>query len=195
MARTRRAVENLAALILSVGASGLLFGPLMLGLNQTRCVPDHSADSVATVMLASDNEKNDPSATDSVTEIKDALDDGNPVDPDSQSQEHAFHDLRGIETSDYLPVSMLTQRPIVLQDIDPELPEALRSLEPQYFYLTLFINEYGDVDQVKLASVVALSPSVIDELRRHFEVMRFMPGYLEGRAVRTALRIRVQLHP
>ena len=195
MARTRRAVENLAALILSVGASGLLCGPLMLGLNQTRGVPDYSADSVAIVMLASDNEKNDPSATDSVTEIKDPLDDGNPVDPDSQSQDHAIHDLEGSEAGDYLPVSMLTQRPIVLQDIDPELPEALRSLEPQSFYLTLFINEYGDVDQVKLASIIALSPSMIDELRRHFEVMRFMPGYLDGRAVRTALRIRVQLHP
>jgi hypothetical protein len=185
MARTRRAVESLTALILSIGVSGLLFGSFVLSLDHAQSVPGYSAYSVAIVMLASEL----------ASEIKDPLGKENPDESESQSPDHAFHDLRGSETSDYLPVSMLTQRPIVLQDIDPELPEALRSLEPQSFYLTLFVNEYGDVDQVKLASVVTLSPSMIDELRRHFEVMRFMPGYLEGRAVRAALRIRVQLHP
>jgi hypothetical protein len=40
-----------------------------------------------------------------------------------------------------------------------------------------------------------LSASMVQELRRHFQVMRFMPGQWEGQAVPSALRIRVQLHP
>ncbi|MEO0314007.1 MAG: hypothetical protein RI928_463 [Pseudomonadota bacterium] len=195
MARTRRAVESLTALILSIWVSGLLFGSFVLSLDHAQSVPGYSAYSVAIVMLAPDYEKIDLLATEFASEIKDPLGKENSDESESQSPDHAIHDIEGSEAGDYLPVSMLTQRPVVLQDIDPELPEALRSLEPQSFYLTLFVNEYGDVDQVKLASVVVLAPSMIDELRRHFEVMRFMPGYLEGRAVRAALRIRVQLHP
>jgi len=40
-----------------------------------------------------------------------------------------------------------------------------------------------------------LSASMVQELRQHFQVMRFMPGQWEGQAVPSALRIRVQLHP
>ena len=195
MARTRRSVENLIALLLSVGTSGLLFGALLVHINHAQRARGQSANSVAMVILPSEQEKGDLSAIEVTTEIKTSVNGENPDDSDSTVRYRAYHAQGSKESVDYFPVSMLTQRPVVLQDIDPELPESLRRLEPQSFYLTLFINEYGDVDEVKLASIAALPPFTLDELKRHFAVMRFMPGRLEGRAVRCALQIHVQLYP
>jgi hypothetical protein len=90
---------------------------------------------------------------------------------------------------------MLTQRPMVLVDIHPELPESLQGVEPQFVDLLLLINTDGDVDQVRLESVPVLSITMVQELQQHFQVMRFMPGQWNGQAVPSALRIRVQLHP
>lgn len=95
----------------------------------------------------------------------------------------------------YIPASMLTQRPMVLVDIHPELPESLQGVEPQFVDLLLLINIDGDVDQVRLESVPVLSITMVQELQQHFQVMRFMPGQWNGQAVPSALRIRVQLHP
>ena len=195
MARTRRSVENLTALLLSVGASGLLFGALILHIHHAQGDRGHSANSMLMVILPSENEKGDLSVIEAVTAIKASVHEKNPEESESTVHYRASYAQGRNERVDYFPVSVLTQRPVVLQDIDPELPESLRKLEPQSFCLMLFINEYGDVDEVKLTSIVILPPSILDELRRHFEVMRFMPGRLDGRAVRSALEIRVQLHP
>ena len=61
----------------------------------------------------------------------------------------------------YLPASMLTQRPIVLVDIHHELPESLQGVDPQFVDLLLLINAFGDVDQVRLESLPALSASMV----------------------------------
>jgi hypothetical protein len=117
--------------------------------------------------------------------------------PQSPSEAHEPIALRSDDEpgAKYLPASMLTQRPIVLLDVHPELPESLQGVQPQFVNLLLLINAYGDVDQVRLESVPTLSAAMVQELRQHFQVMRFMPGQWEGQAVPSALRIRVQLHP
>ncbi len=101
----------------------------------------------------------------------------------------------------YLPASLLTEKPKVVMDIDPELSQRFAFIPPQTLALTLLINEYGDVDHVLLAdSPPAVSaepfPAVLlEELKQHFFEARFLPGRLRGRAVRSALNIRVSLGP
>lgn len=195
MARTRRAVENLAILMLSIVASGLLIGSLMLGVKRSQGIPGHSTDSIVMTLLLPGDQTDDLLPVEAAIEIKESFNEKKPDDLKSAAEYHEFRANKGSESADYLPVSLLTQRPIVLRDIDPELPEILQSLEPQSFHLTLFINEYGDVDHIELSSIDSMPEFMMDELRRHFEVMRFMPGQLDGRVVRSALRIRVRLDP
>ena len=198
MARTRRTVVNLIALSLSVTLSVLLCGSLMIVGNPVGASSGKSSYPVAIVMLQPSDEPREILTIESETKSKESVSKviaAQPGDSGDKAQGQLFHDLPLSDRADYFPVSMLTERPIVIQDIDPDLPDILRSLEPQSFHVTLMINEYGDIDQVKLASSAALTTDMFVELRRHFEVMRFMPGRLEGRPVRSALRILVQLHP
>lgn len=90
----------------------------------------------------------------------------------------------------YLPASLLTERPQVLQDIDPEWHFAGLSLPA--VQCVLLINETGDVDRV-LISGSALPPMLAEDVRARFLAARFLPGRLHGRAVKSALRIEVRL--
>ena len=90
----------------------------------------------------------------------------------------------------YLPASLLTERPQVVRDIDPEW--RLPGIALPVLACTLLINEYGDVDQV-LPEGVSLSPTLEQEVRTRFMAARFSPGKLHGRPVRTALRIEIRL--
>ncbi len=105
-------------------------------------------------------------------------------------QQTVVHAAAGSRT--YLPASALTERPVVLQDIDTELLPALWPVSPQALVFQLLINEYGDVDQV-IVEKSSLPPGLLAELRQRFLAARFAPGRLRGRAVATALRIAVQL--
>lgn len=195
MARTRRTVERLAALLVAVIISVLVFRPLMIGKKYfggsrevagdpatiALILPTSRSDSLVTKTLSARNE--------SVIETAD-----NPLLPGESHEPIAFRpdDEPG---ANYFPASMLTQRPIVLLDIHPELPESLQGVEPQFVNLLLLINAFGDVDQVRLETMPTLSAAMVQELRKHFQVMRFMPGQWQGQAVPSALRIRVQLYP
>lgn len=90
----------------------------------------------------------------------------------------------------YLPASLLSERPRVLQDIDPDWH--LDGLSLPAVECVLLINEYGDVDRV-LISGSALSPMLAEDVRARFLAARFSPGRLYGRAVKSALRIEVRL--
>ncbi len=90
----------------------------------------------------------------------------------------------------YLPASLLTERPQVVRDIDPEW--RLPGIALPVLACTLLINEYGDVDQV-LPEGVSLSPMLEQDVRTRFMAARFSPGKLHGRPVRTALRIEIRL--
>ena len=197
MAGTRRTVERLGALLLSMAISLLVFRPLMMGKYYVVGLRGDSGDPVTVELLPSNSRIDSPvtavlgSEVDSINKIKEA-DSPLPLgaSPDSFASQHDDVPVAG-----YLPASMLTQRPIVLVDIHPELPASLQGAEPQFVDMLLLINTYGDVDQVLLESLPTLSVSMVQQLRQHFQVMRFMPGQWEGQAVPSALRIRVQLHP
>jgi hypothetical protein len=197
MAGTRRIVERLGVLLVSVTISVLVFQPLMIGGKIFGGLRDGAGDpAIIAVLLPSG--RNDSLVTealsapiDSVIEIKGG-DDPPPPSESHESFVSRYHDVPG---TGYLPASMLTQRPIVLLDVHPELPASLQGVEPQFVDLLLLINTYGDVDQVLLESLPTLSAAMVQELRQHFQVMRFIPGQWEGQAVPSALRIRAQLHP
>ncbi len=102
----------------------------------------------------------------------------------------------------YLTIDQLDQRPLLLQDIDPQLDidradidsgGSSISREPIAVRGILLINEHGGVDRLLLDD-----GSVPDELQRslmqRFAQARFLPGMREGRAVRSALRIELSIH-
>ena len=93
-------------------------------------------------------------------------------------------------TDDYLPASQLSERPQVLQDIDSEW--RLPGVQLPVLVGLLLINEYGDVDRVLLRER-RLSPMLEEDIRSRFLAMRFSPGRLHQRPVKTALRIEVRL--
>lgn len=89
----------------------------------------------------------------------------------------------------YLPVSKLSERPLILQDIDPLLTNTQDAVTQQLI-LQLLINEYGDVDQV-LVEDAAVPTELLRQLQQRFVKARFLPGRLQGLAVPSALRIEV----
>lgn len=98
--------------------------------------------------------------------------------------------------SPYVPASQLDIKPQVIRDIDPDLLENFRGVQAQWLNLTLFINEYGDVDQVLVESFLFthdLPERLLADLKQRFLEARFTPGRLQNQAVRTQLRIRVHL--
>jgi hypothetical protein len=119
--------------------------------------------------------------------------------PDIQPA-HRSTDQEFLSNADYLPAAMLTDKPSVVIDIDPDLSWRFAFIRPQSLTLCLLINEYGDVDRVLLAgplaaegSAEALPPVLLEELMQRFRETRFLPGRLHGQAVRSALTIRVSL--
>ena len=91
---------------------------------------------------------------------------------------------------DYLPASNLTERPQVVRDIDPEWH--FHGIQLPVLAGVLLINEYGDVDRV-LLDEQSLSPMLEEDIRARFLAMRFSPGRLHGRPVKSALRIEVRV--
>lgn len=89
----------------------------------------------------------------------------------------------------YLPVSKLSERPLILRDIDPLLTNA-QDTATQHLVLQLLINEYGDVDQV-LVEDAAVPAELLWQLQQRFLQARFLPGRLQGLAVPSVLRIAV----
>ena len=96
----------------------------------------------------------------------------------------------------YLPASKLDFKPQVVRDIDPDLLENFRGVQAQWLNLTLFINEYGDVDQVivePFSMTSDLPEQLLADLKQRFLEARFTPGRLQNQLVRSQLRIRVHL--
>jgi hypothetical protein len=197
MAGTRRIVERLAALLLSMAISVLVFRPLMMGKHYFIGFRTEVGDPGTVELLPLNNRIHSQASTVLGTEVDSIVKTKEADSPPPLGETHALFVSHYDDVPDvaYLPASILTQRPIVVVDINPELPESLQGVEPQFVDLLLLISAFGDVDQVRLESLPALSASMVQELRQHFQVMRFMPGQWEGQAVPSALRIRVKLHP
>jgi hypothetical protein len=90
----------------------------------------------------------------------------------------------------YLPVSVLSERPKLLKDIDPEW--YLQGLDLPSLSALLLINEYGDVDDLVI-DIPFLTPMLLEDLRTRFRAARFLPGRLHGQPVKVALRVVIQL--
>jgi hypothetical protein len=182
-------------MLVAVVISVLVFRALMVGKNTFGGFREGNGDP-ATIAVILPTSRSDPLVTETPSAPNDSvIDTADNPQPSSESNVPIAFRPNDEPGAKYLPASMLTQRPIVLLDIHPELPESLQGVEPQFVNLLLLINAYGDVDQVRLESMPTLSTAMIQELQRHFQVMRFMPGQWEGQAVPSALRIRVQLYP
>jgi protein TonB len=96
----------------------------------------------------------------------------------------------------YLRRSELTVPPepigaIIIPDLPPA---AMAATGPRTFILTLFINEAGLVERIRVET--AAIPQAIEEVaRRAFEQARFTPGELNGRPVKSSMRIEVSAAP
>ncbi len=96
----------------------------------------------------------------------------------------------------YLPVSRLTEWPR-LDEHAPSPSPAVPPIGPhadgpRLFDAVLLINEHGDVDQVALPEP-SLSAAQQRQLQEYFLALRFVPGRLFGRPVRSRLRIEIRL--
>ena len=96
----------------------------------------------------------------------------------------------------YVPASELDSKPIVLKDIDPNLLENFRGVQPQSLNVILLINEYGDVDRVMFDSLLDtpdLPGRLLDDLKQRFLEAQFLPGRLNNQPVPSQMRIRIRL--
>lgn len=97
-----------------------------------------------------------------------------------------------VQPMGYLSSEQLTQRPQLLQDMDPDVMAP--GLAPLQINAVLLINEYGDVDRAVFDSYTL--PAYLEViLQERFRTLRFSPGNLQGVAVRSALRIEISVQP
>lgn len=99
-------------------------------------------------------------------------------------------DASAHETAGYVPAALLSERPHALPEI---VYDGLQPMLSQPIECVLLISEHGDVDRV-LFNHAALTPLQQQTLRDHLGTIRFTPGRLYGRAVKTAWRIELRLH-
>ncbi len=105
---------------------------------------------------------------------------------------------RAARAAGYLPAADLSERPVLLQDIHDEIDLAtIMSAEDDLTAITeatgiLLINEQGGVDRLLFESP-GLPQYLESLLAQRFAEARFRPGKIDGRPVRSALRIVLQL--
>jgi len=92
--------------------------------------------------------------------------------------------------STYIPASMLSERPQLWADIDPEW--YLFGTDMPAISAMLLINEFGDVDDL-IIDMPSLTPMLLEDLRNRFRSARFIPGRQDGQPVKTMLHITIRL--
>lgn len=99
----------------------------------------------------------------------------------------------GEAENDYLPRSRLTRGPVPQQSIDLFYPETAPAGRFRAV-LTLFIDEQGVVQRVRFdeADDSGLPPVLEDAARQTFLHSSFAPGEIDGRPIRSRLRIEVE---
>lgn len=186
MARTRRLIQRqaLCCALLASFISIVLFAVIMRALATP--VWGVNGTTVAIQLTIKPDKPDKPDSHAASTTSAMPL----PLMPQPPEQAGTEQGLQSART--YLPASQLTERPLVLQDIDPLLASTHDDSSQQQVVLRLLINEYGDVDQV-LAEDTALPADLLRQLQQRFLQARFLPGRLLDRAVPSALRIAVSL--
>lgn len=200
-------LSQLASLIGSIGVTLALFLPLA----QQSLSPFGStsaASAAQTVHLALIADSDVSQSWIPTTQTSHRTVDGDAAERPDVAESHDLIDRGddylqpGSDHGNYLPASQLTERPLILIDIDPELSARFAFIHPQSIDLVLLINDYGDVDRVLIPDVQStagtaetLPATLLQDLAQRFLQTRFSPGRLLGQPVRSALRIRVSLKP
>lgn len=91
---------------------------------------------------------------------------------------------------EYVPRSLLSTPPVPLAPIEVPFPSHVAGVFSIRAELSLFIDETGVVQRVRLEGA-PLPPALADAARNAFLRARFSPGELEGRAVRSLVRVEV----
>lgn len=92
----------------------------------------------------------------------------------------------------YFSVKDLTQKPLVARDVPADLILIVPDVPAQAATLQILINEYGEIDQVKVEDSLlpeAAQKTVVDA----FAKTRFHPGEINGVPVKSQLRIEIML--
>ncbi|HZW23146.1 hypothetical protein [Noviherbaspirillum sp.] len=92
----------------------------------------------------------------------------------------------------YFRLSELTEKPAILQDTATDMVVRVPGLPPQAAILKLLINDEGEVDRVVVEDSF-LADEVEQQIAETFNKLRFRPGMIGRIAVRSQLRIEVQL--
>jgi len=92
----------------------------------------------------------------------------------------------------YFRLSELTEKPAILHDTASDMVVRVPGLPPQAAILKLLINDEGGVDRVVVEDSF-LAEEVEQQIADTFNKLRFRPGMIGRIAVRSQLRIEVQL--
>ncbi|MES2251747.1 MAG: hypothetical protein V4645_31060 [Pseudomonadota bacterium] len=95
-----------------------------------------------------------------------------------------------VEVDNYIPRSQLSTPPIALTTIVLEPPSGEPVGDRLVGILLLFIDEQGHVDQVDSEEPI-LPPAFEQAAREAFIAAEFSPGEIDGRAVKSRLRVEV----
>jgi hypothetical protein len=110
--------------------------------------------------------------------------------PDAQSQAAETSSPDDFDGSNYIPRPLLTVPPSSLASIVLDVPEGTFAGERYAGVLSLFIDEEGQVKHVA-ADGTTLPPEFEQVAREAFMASPFLAGQLEGRSVKSRLRVEV----
>ncbi len=100
--------------------------------------------------------------------------------------------IEGLRGLHYFESRELTQKPLVAVDIPDNFALLVPGAPEQVAVLRLLISEYGDVDQTLIEDTV-LPLEAEEILSATFKKVKFHPGEINGRVVRSQIRIAIRL--
>lgn len=92
----------------------------------------------------------------------------------------------------YQPIELLDIKPSVIKTISASLSSLFNDSPAIELHCLLMINEFGDVDRI-LFGDYHLTDLQRLEVERFFLNLRFKPGYMQGQAVPTVMRIKINI--
>lgn len=92
---------------------------------------------------------------------------------------------------DYMPAERLTRQPMLLDEIDLSAPSLQEGAIEGEIDLVILIESSGLVSEVIAGTPGTEAVMYVEMLRDRFRKARFLPGEIDGRAVRSALKIIV----
>ncbi|CAN5394196.1 hypothetical protein BH11PSE11_BH11PSE11_12710 [soil metagenome] len=115
-----------------------------------------------------------------------------PSPADTAEQPPPVIDLLLPPDTEYFPTTVLTEKPVVVKDIPPDLAALLKNRAANSAVLRLQINEQGSIDQV----IVDFSQFSEDDqklLIEAFSKLQFAPGKIDGIPVKSQMRIEIKM--